>query len=185
MADRVVVMYLGKVAEAGPTTNLFAGPHHPYTEALLAASPDVSEGPEVEMRPLEGTVPDPARPPQGCRFHTRCPVATPVCGWELDDVVRWLQDQEGMFDRIEGVERETEFSGSLSFEDEDSARALAAALNDGQIPASMKAALERLEVEERTVRIGFTPVSEVSLTSRGPAHEAACVLDRTATESTL
>jgi peptide/nickel transport system ATP-binding protein len=73
MADRIVVMYLGKVAEAGDTTAIFERPEHPYTEALLAASPELTDDPQAAMRTLEGSVPDPARPPQGCRFHTRCP----------------------------------------------------------------------------------------------------------------
>ena len=177
MADRIVVMYLGKVAEAGSTDVIFGDPSHPYTDALLGASPDVTESADVPMRSLEGSVPDPARPPQGCRFHTRCPVATPVCGWELDDVVRWLQDQEGMFDRIADVEREDAFSGTLAFEDEESANALAGALRTDDVPSAMRSALERLEVSGTTVHIGFKPVDEVMLTQRGPGHEAACVLD--------
>ncbi len=179
MADRIVVMYLGRVAETGSTADIFDRPNHPYTEALLAASPDVLEGEEEEasMQALEGSVPDPARPPQGCRFHTRCPVATPVCGWELDDVVLWLQDQEGMFDRIAGVERSDAFAGTLEFEDEESANALAAALRADGVPSAMRAALERLEVSDTSVHIGFQPVDEVALTVRGPGHEAACVLD--------
>ena len=179
MADRIVVMYLGRVAETGSTEDIFDRPNHPYTEALLAASPDVLEGEEGDagMQALEGSVPDPAHPPQGCRFHTRCPVATPVCGWELDDVVRWLQDQEGMFDRIAGVERDDAFSGTLAFEDEESANALAGALRTDDVPSAMRSALQRLEVSGTSVHLGFKPVDEVMLTQRGPGHEAACVLD--------
>jgi len=177
MADRIVVMYLGKEAEAATTSDLFEHPNHPYTAALLAASPDVNQAADMPMPPLEGSVPDPARPPQGCRFHTRCPVATPVCGWELDDVVRWLQDEEGMFDRLQGVERLDEFAGSFEFEDGKSATALADGLRSDRVPAALTAALEHLEVDERFVRLRFTPVEEVVLTTRGPGHEAACVLD--------
>jgi oligopeptide/dipeptide ABC transporter ATP-binding protein len=176
MADRIVVMYLGKVAEAGSTEVIFEDPSHPYADALLGASPDVTESADVPMRSLEGSVPDPARPPQGCRFHTRCPVATPICGWELDDVVLWLQDQEGMFDTIAGVERTDAFRGTLSFEDEGSANALAGALRTDDVPSAMRSALERLEVTGTKVHIGFRPVDEVELTVRGPGHEAACVL---------
>ena len=177
VADRIVVMYLGRVAEAGATADIFERPNHPYTEALLAASPDITEAADVPMRPLEGTVPDPARPPQGCRFHTRCPVATPICGWELDDVVRWLQDQEGLFDSIEDVERADEFTGTLGFSDEGSAMALAQAIRTGPVPDAMRQALQELEVRDSKVHIRFQPVDEVQLTSRGPGHVAACVLD--------
>ncbi|MDH3248125.1 MAG: ABC transporter ATP-binding protein [Acidimicrobiia bacterium] len=178
MADRIVVMYLGRVAETGSTADIFGHPNHPYTEALLAASPDVLEGEEESsMQALEGSVPDPARPPQGCRFHTRCPVATPICGWELDDVVLWLQDQEGLFDEIAGVERRDPFSGELTFQNEGAAATLAEAIRTGPVPDAMRTALERLEVKGRTVHIAFNPVDEVMLTRRGPGHEAACVLD--------
>jgi ABC-type dipeptide/oligopeptide/nickel transport system ATPase component len=54
------------------------------------------------MRALEGSVPDPANPPKGCRFCTRGPAVTPICGWEIDDVVRWLEGHEGMFDTLSG-----------------------------------------------------------------------------------
>ena len=177
MADRIVVMYLGRVAETGSTADIFERPNHPYTEALLAASPDTVDGEQVGMQALEGTVPDPAHPPQGCRFHTRCPVATPICGWELDDVVRWLLDQEGLFDSIEGVERRDAFGGALTFEDEASAHALAEAIRTGPVPEAMRTALDRLDVTDQTVHIAFTPVPEVRLTRRGPGHHAACVLD--------
>ncbi|NNC39088.1 MAG: ABC transporter ATP-binding protein [Acidimicrobiia bacterium] len=184
MADRIVVMYLGKVAEAAPTNELFERPNHPYTAALLAASPDVSDDSDVPMPPLEGSVPDPARPPQGCRFHTRCPVATPACGWELDDVVRWLQDEEGVFDRLKGVERTDEFGGSLEFADEDSANLLADALRSDRVPVAMREAIDQLHVNERVVEIRFHPVTEVTLTSRGPGHEAACVYEALPNELT-
>jgi oligopeptide/dipeptide ABC transporter ATP-binding protein len=176
MADRIVVMYLGKVAEAGDTAAIFERPQHPYTEALLAASPEVTADPNVEMPTLEGSVPDPARPPQGCRFHTRCPVVTPICGWEIDDVVRWLENREGMFDTLSGVERRSAFQADLIFDDPHSAERLAAALNSEAVPAPMRAALRALTVDANKVRVSFQDVDEVELTQRGPGHFAACVL---------
>jgi len=176
MADRIVVMYVGQVAEAGPTEALFERPEHPYTQALLASSPDVDEE-TLNLQPLEGAIPDPARPPQGCRFHTRCPVATPACGWEVDDVVRWLEDVEGTFDTLRGVTRRSAFDAALTFADADSAQGLAAALRSGAIPGSMQTALEELKVDGNDVQIRFTEVDEVQLTTRGPDHVAACLLD--------
>ncbi len=177
MADRIVVMYLGRVAEAGPTEAIFERPEHPYTEALLAASPDLEEA-VTTLQALEGAVPDPARPPQGCRFHTRCPVATPACGWEVDDVVRWLEDTDGMFDALSGVTRDSAFDAWLSFDDEASAGILAAAVEGNGVPPSMQEALAQVTVDRKRVRLRFTPVDEVQLTVRGPDHVAACVLDR-------
>ena len=75
VADRVVVMYLGRVVEEGPAGDLFAAPRHPYTRALLASVPGAGpKGP-----PLQGDLPSPISPPAACRFHTRCPHVQPVC----------------------------------------------------------------------------------------------------------
>jgi peptide/nickel transport system ATP-binding protein len=72
LADRVAVMYLGQIIETGTAKEVFSPPYHPYTEALLSASPAVGQT-EVPRITLHGVLPDPADPPPGCRFHTRCP----------------------------------------------------------------------------------------------------------------
>ncbi len=71
IADRVAVMYLGRIVEVGPTEELLSAPRHPYTHALLSVVPEV-EG--LEQQILEGEAPDPTRIPTGCRFHPRCPL---------------------------------------------------------------------------------------------------------------
>jgi peptide/nickel transport system ATP-binding protein len=72
LADRIAVMYLGRIQEVGPTDDVFNGPNHPYTEALLSAIPSVDGEPTSRIR-LEGEIPSPANPPSGCVFHPRCP----------------------------------------------------------------------------------------------------------------
>jgi peptide/nickel transport system ATP-binding protein len=79
LADRVAVMYLGQIVEEGETERLFREPRHPYTRALLAAIPSVDPARRGVQARLRGDVPSPARPPSGCRFHTRCPEAFERC----------------------------------------------------------------------------------------------------------
>ncbi len=71
LADRIAVMYLGRIMEIGRTEEIFDGPHHPYTEALLSAVPTVDGEPATRIN-LAGEIPSPANPPSGCVFHTRC-----------------------------------------------------------------------------------------------------------------
>jgi peptide/nickel transport system ATP-binding protein len=80
LSDRIVVLYLGRVMEIGPADAVFAGPHHPYTEALLSAVPSI-DGTHTERIRLSGEIPSAASPPSGCVFHTRCPrrLSTGVC----------------------------------------------------------------------------------------------------------
>lgn len=82
IADRVAVMYLGRIVETGDTEAIFSSPGHPYTRGLLAAAPRI-DAPFTTDGLLRGEPPDPAAPPQGCRFHTRCPQAVARC--ETDD----------------------------------------------------------------------------------------------------
>ncbi len=72
LSDRIAVLYLGRIMELGTAETVFAGPHHPYTEALLSAVPSL-EGVRRERIRLEGEIPSAANPPSGCVFHTRCP----------------------------------------------------------------------------------------------------------------
>jgi peptide/nickel transport system ATP-binding protein len=72
LADRIVVLYLGRIMEIGPAADVFGGPQHPYTEALLSAVPTIDDLDRLRIR-LEGEIPSAANPPTGCPFHTRCP----------------------------------------------------------------------------------------------------------------
>jgi oligopeptide transport system ATP-binding protein len=87
ISHRIAVMYLGKVVEVAAKDALFADPRHPYTRSLLSAIP--VPDPKVERRRqriiLQGDLPSPANPPQGCRFHTRCPVVIDRCRTEVPE----------------------------------------------------------------------------------------------------
>jgi len=79
LADRVAVMYLGRIVEEGPVAEVLDHPLHPYTRALLSAVPQVEPESRREIIRLQGDMPSPSSPPPGCHFHPRCPVVMPQC----------------------------------------------------------------------------------------------------------
>jgi oligopeptide/dipeptide ABC transporter ATP-binding protein len=81
LADRVLIMYLGRIVEAAPAGELFAQPNHQYTQALLAEVPTLTRRKRV-YRPIKGEIPSPLAPPSGCHFHPRCPHAMARCASE-------------------------------------------------------------------------------------------------------
>ena len=87
IADRIAVMYLGKIVEVGTTEEVFEHPAHPYTKALLSSVPTPDPRRKKERMPLAGDVPTPINPPSGCHFRTRCPVAEPRCAERYPDHV--------------------------------------------------------------------------------------------------
>lgn len=91
LADRIGVMYLGKIVEEGPTEDLIAHPRHPYTRALISVVPIPDPDRKHERTILKGERPDPSDIPPGCRFHPRCPVAFERCGWTSDEVLKALR----------------------------------------------------------------------------------------------
>ena len=94
--DRIAILYLGRIVEIGPSEAIYRDPKHPYTKALLRAIPEPDPRRTVPRDLPRGEVPDAARPPLGCSFHPRCPVAFEVCGWESRDLrdvleARWVK----------------------------------------------------------------------------------------------
>jgi len=85
LADRVAVMYLGRIVEEGPVAEVLEQPRHPYTRALLSAVPTVDTEARREIIRLAGDLPSPAKPPSGCHFHPRCPAAMPQCAGAYPD----------------------------------------------------------------------------------------------------
>lgn len=86
ISDYIMVMYLGKIAEFGPTKDIIENPQHPYTKALISAVPEYGRTePAIE---LKGEIPSPMRPPAGCRFHTRCPIAKGECKTNVPELLK-------------------------------------------------------------------------------------------------
>jgi len=95
MADRIAVMYAGNLVELGEITRIFDKPLHPYTQGLLASVPTIDIHARKELYKMPGEPPNLSRPPTGCRFHPRCPMAMPICSRirpELKEVSpgRWV-----------------------------------------------------------------------------------------------
>ncbi|MDJ0333997.1 ABC transporter ATP-binding protein [Salinibacterium sp. G-O1] len=115
IADKVAVMYLGRIVETAPTVKLWESRLHPYTDALVRAIPSLEPDASAPVAP-EGEVPDPAAPPTGCRFHPRCPVAMDRCRTEDPSLVIvedsraaacWHQPAGGPAVRLELLETRT------------------------------------------------------------------------------
>ena len=94
ISDRIGVMYLGNMVELANTQELFDHPLHPYTEALMAAIPTTDVEENRELRILEGDIPSPVNPPQGCKFHTRCAHCTEICKHAVPE---WKEMAPGPF----------------------------------------------------------------------------------------
>ncbi|HEY1386844.1 MAG TPA: peptide ABC transporter ATP-binding protein [Dongiaceae bacterium] len=86
IADELMVMYLGRPVEQGPKQAIFAEPRHPYTQALLAATPSVDPKTRSKRLTVKGELPSPIDPPPGCAFHRRCPFATEICAQERPEL---------------------------------------------------------------------------------------------------
>jgi len=106
LADRIAVMYLGKIVEMGTTEQVIGHPMHPYTKALISVVPSPDPRHKVERIILKGERPDPSDIPPGCRFHPRCPFAFERCGWTAEEVADQLRSLKagGMLATASGVD---------------------------------------------------------------------------------
>jgi oligopeptide/dipeptide ABC transporter ATP-binding protein len=95
LADRIAVMYVGKLAEVAPAEDLFANPKHPYTQALLSANPVPDPTAPSKRIILPGDVPSPLNPPAGCRFHPRCPEVMDHCKTEEPPLIQIGPPEKG------------------------------------------------------------------------------------------
>ena len=86
VADRVMIMYAGRIAEEAPTETIFNAPLHPYTQHLIGSLPMIGE--RSNKTSLRGTPPNLANPPSGCRFHTRCPYVMDICRTVVPEMVK-------------------------------------------------------------------------------------------------
>ena len=141
--DRIAIMYLGRIVEIGPTEEIFAEPQHPYTRALLAAIPEPDPTRMLPRDLPRGEIPDAARPPLGCSFHPRCPVAVAECGWESRDL-RALLEEHWVQGDATAYDAERELVGGLDRLDEPSKRVT---LGSASTAPALRQLLDRIKAE--------------------------------------
>jgi len=105
LADRVAVMYLGRIVEEGSVSDVLDNAQHPYTQALLSAVPTLDKDTQREIIRLEGDLPSPANPPAGCHFHPRCPQAVEVCRASYPPLIQLTDGHSARCHLLGGSER--------------------------------------------------------------------------------
>jgi oligopeptide/dipeptide ABC transporter ATP-binding protein len=190
--DRVAIMYLGRIVEIGPVEAIFADPKHPYTQALIKAIPEPDPDKALPRDLPRGEIPDAARPPLGCSFHPRCPVAFESCGWESRDL-RTLLEERWIAGGEESYAAERPLVGNLDALDEGDGDAAVVPAGGGKDPGELLALLERIRAEQpdeplwrgvrdmraetHGVRVTFAPGTDPPLYDAADAR-AACLLYR-------
>jgi oligopeptide/dipeptide ABC transporter ATP-binding protein len=182
MADRIAVMYLGRLVEVGPTADVFTDPRHPYTRVLRDSNPTLDEPSDVTggtSGGLHGSVPNPVSPPHGCRLHPRCPVAAEICGWSVDDVLDVLErDHAPVFESLDGVSRRSPFEATLRLADDRAAAAAVAVIRDPR--RALAGAVRDLTVDGHEVRLRLEEVPEAELRPLTPDRTTACLVEQAA-----
>jgi oligopeptide/dipeptide ABC transporter ATP-binding protein len=173
MADDIAVMYLGQIAEYGPTDQVFFDPLHPYSRILRDSNPSLEEEAARERWELAGSVPNPIDPPRGCRLHPRCPVATEVCGWSVTDALEHVEvAAPAVFEQIDAVERSSDFRATLAMTDDSSAAKMAREINSS--PASV--ALDQPVISNgKVVSLALREVHDAELLPIRDLRSSACM----------
>ena len=189
--DRIAIMYLGRVVEIGPPSQIYDDPRHPYTRALLAAIPDPGVRREVPRDLPRGEVPDAAAPPLGCSFHPRCPHAFAPCGWEsrdlrtlLDD--RWAAQAEEVFEREQAVLGDLTVLDAPAFRasipagrghDGDAVNELLEKVRDDDPAEPLWRGVERIDVRGSAAEVVFRSGVDPALVTSGEAQVACHLYD--------
>lgn len=173
MSDRIAVMYLGQIAEFGPTSEVFNDPLHPYSRILRDSNPTLEDSEETIKWELSGTVPNPINPPRGCRLHPRCPVARAQCGWSVDDVITDAErNTPVIFETISRIDRSSDFKATVNFTQPDAAASFAKRV--GEINAA-DALDGPVQVSGSSVEVSFNEVNDAELQQIREGRWSSCV----------
>ncbi|MDP8012371.1 MAG: ABC transporter ATP-binding protein [Thermoplasmata archaeon] len=183
IADRIMVMYLGKIVEAAETKEIFSNPMHPYTQALLSAVPIPDPKTKRNRVILEGEVPSPINPPKGCSFHTRCRFSFEKCGWTSDELyqpLRFVFDNKRNPDIGNGEIKEIEIIDDthliLRFTEPVNREVLLSIINKEKEKTRALFGIENIEVNGSEVKISLFEPQEPKLVDRGNGHLVSCFL---------
>lgn len=183
ICDRTAILYLGRVAELGPTEEVLENPKHPYTRLLISAVPRTD--PDLERKHVDarGEIPDPIAIPNGCRFHTRCPLAMAHCGWEgrdLQVLIETAQRAENAAAALSDIAGMTVLGLNLRI-----------AVNSSSVLSAVRAAIHAvMEAHDRPIEQAVESIEEngsellITFSKRpepeqyrvGDKHTAACYL---------
>ncbi len=176
LADRIGVMYLGKIVEQGPKKELIRNPRHPYTKALISVVPVPDPDRRRERIILRGERPDAGDIPAGCRFHPRCPVAIEACGWTSEEVLEDLQELARDLGQAERLQKAT-LQGPSAFTLADGAEAwLRDLIAEKSEEVRALKAIQGFEPTPGGVKVTLHAAREPTLAPIGPDVQVACHL---------
>jgi len=175
MCDQIAIMYLGRIVEIGPASEIYADPKHPYTKALLQVIPIPDPDRRSKKVLPRGEVPDAVHPPAGCRFHPRCPAVLSSCGWEGRDFVDFLDEhlsdpkRAGDDESVLGPIEDWRAKGLVARIEVDPLKVETAVERIKSIlaeaPAALAQAVESVSSESWTVRVRFRSPDQLLQTS--------------------
>ncbi|MGI0148129.1 MAG: oligopeptide/dipeptide ABC transporter ATP-binding protein [Thermoplasmata archaeon] len=179
LADRIGVMYLGKIVEEGPTRELIKNPRHPYTKALVSVVPVPDPDRRRDRIILKGERPDPSNIPPGCRFHPRCPVAFERCGWTSDEVIdelRTLAAGDGTQALFASAKSDGPLSFTLSGATADVEAAIRRLIGTKAEQSRALKGIQTIETADAAVRISLHAFEEPNLKSVVTDVKVSCHL---------
>lgn len=185
ICDRTAILYLGRIAEIGPTESVITRHFHPYTEMLISAVPYSEPGEKRPRVDSKGEIPDPIDLPNGCRFHPRCQYAMEICGWEGRDLLKILERRRDALETgngpgdnggfPEGVTHMAVKGTDLHIRTS-APEKMARYIKEAPLePASLKNAMGDIRIGQTGVVIPFAPVDEPPFyQGETPDHLVAC-----------
>ncbi len=181
LADRIAVMYLGKIVEQGTADDVVAHPKHPYTQALISVVPSPDPRHKATRQILRGERPDPVDIPTGCRFHPRCPMAFAKCGWNAAELKEELEEilpstpavAAGPVTLVDPHTLRVAIQGTTA---ERLAEGLAALAKEKRDERLVFRGIAEIRPDQAAVVVTMHPWEEPGLLEVGPGNSVACYL---------